>query len=152
MIWGCLNGSGLVSATLCDNQMKSQHYLNVVNDQVIPSMDFFFPYGTGIYQNDNFKIHRALIIYNWFREHENSLSHTDWPPQSPYLHPIENIWDILEHRLRDGSFLQSSVQCLGDKLLQIWTTISAETIQNLIETMPRRRSAVIQAKRCPTKY
>ncbi|GBL87934.1 hypothetical protein AVEN_192094-1 [Araneus ventricosus] len=64
MIWGCFNGSGLGSETLCDNKIKSQHYLNLLNDQVIPSMDFFFLDGIAIFQDDNAKIHLALIIQN----------------------------------------------------------------------------------------
>ena len=37
MIWGCFSLSGLGSAMLCGNKMKSAEYLNVLNDQVISS-------------------------------------------------------------------------------------------------------------------
>ncbi|GBN94096.1 hypothetical protein AVEN_125006-1 [Araneus ventricosus] len=42
LVCGSFNGSGLRSETLFDNKLKSQQ-LNVFNDQVIPSMEFFLP-------------------------------------------------------------------------------------------------------------
>ena len=41
---------------------KSAEFLNVLTDQVIPSIDFFFPGGSGIYQDDNAKINQALVL------------------------------------------------------------------------------------------
>ena len=43
-----------------------------------------------------------------FREHEESFSHVNWPPQSPDFNPIESIWG-------ERMTLLSSIQNLGQK-------------------------------------
>ncbi|MED6257987.1 hypothetical protein ATANTOWER_001394 [Ataeniobius toweri] len=51
--------------------------------------------------------------------------------------PIENIWDVLEKALRSRQTLPSSIQDLGEKLIQHWVEINLVILQKLIETMPQ---------------
>ena len=44
---------------------KSAEFLDVLNDQAIPSMDFFFPDGSGIFQDNNNQINWALVVKVW---------------------------------------------------------------------------------------
>ena len=79
-------------------------------------MDFYFPNGEGIFQDDNAHIHRARNVLDWFEMNSETFQHMNWPAQFPDLNPIENLWDELERKLRDTSPLPKTLPDLGDKL------------------------------------
>ncbi len=45
----------------------------------------------------------------------------------------------------------TNLQQLCDAIMTIWTKISEEYFQNLVESMPRRIKAVLKAKGGPTR-
>ena len=60
----------------------------------------------------------------------------DWPPYSPDLNPIENIWGIIKSQLMKKEINKSSELILEIK--NAYDSISDEVISNLIESFPSR--------------
>lgn len=50
--------------------MRSDDYLNMLYDQVIPLIDCFFPDYIGTFQDDDAKIRQAETVNEWFRVHQ----------------------------------------------------------------------------------
>lgn len=79
----------------------------------------------------------------------------DWPPSSPNLNLIENVWRILKQLLRNrqphGGW---TIQQLKDAVVDIWKTeISAEKYFNkYIDSMPERLEKVRVQKGAQTKW
>ena len=81
---------------------------------------------------------------------ENAVQCFMWPPQSPDLNPIENLWDYIERKLE--KVLSTTLKGLSQTVKNIWQGIPQEVISNLISSMPRRIEAVIKAKGGHTQY
>ncbi len=105
---------------------------------VYPSSDSYF-------LQDNAPCHKAQIISDWFLDHDNEFTLLIWPPQSPDLNPIARIWDVVEWEIRIMDVQLTILQQLRDAIVSIWTKISEECFQHLVESMPRRIKAVLKA-------
>ncbi len=104
------------------------------------------------FQQDNAPCHEAQIISDWFLEHDNEFTLLKWPPQSPDLNPIEHLWDVVEREIHIMDVQPTNLQQLCDAIMSIWTKISEECFQHLVESMPRRIKAALKAKGGPTRY
>ncbi|GFS92571.1 retrovirus-related Pol polyprotein from transposon 17.6 [Trichonephila clavipes] len=66
------------------------------------------------------------------------------PAQSPDLNVIENLWSQLEKAVHEHEITNKEV--LKKVLREEWAKLSVETTKTLVESLPRRLQAVIQAK------
>ncbi|GFV15520.1 transposable element Tcb1 transposase [Trichonephila clavipes] len=71
-----------------------------------------------------------------------------WPARSPYLSPIEHIWDHLGRR---GGH-PTSLNELEARLHQIRNEMSQDIIQNLYASMPDRIASYFRARGGFTGY
>ncbi len=104
----------------------------------------------GYFQQDNAPCNKAQIISDWFLENNNEFTLLKWPPQSPDLNPIEHLWDVVEWEILIMDVQPTNLQQLHDAIMSIWTKISEDCFQHLVESMPRRIKEVLKSKGGPT--
>ncbi len=128
-----------------EHRLKATISLSIVADHVHPFMTTVYPSSDGYFQQDNAACHKAQIISDWFLEHNIEFTLLKWPPQSPDVNPIEHLWDVVEREI----FIMDVQQQPRDAIMSIWTKISEECFQHLVESIPPRIKAVLKAKGGP---
>ncbi len=108
-------------------------------------------YGNGVMtQEDGAKYHFGKRAAAYKKLHKVHLF--PWPAQSPDLSPIENLWKQLKDAISVRRHQIRTVEEMEHALRQEWDKIRKETLEALIESMPRRISQMIKNKGGSTKY
>ncbi len=152
IVWGIFSWHTLGPLVPIEHRLKATAYLSIVADHVYPFMTTVYPSSDGYFQQDNAPCYKAQIISDWFLEHDGEFTLLKWPPQSPDLNPIEHLWDVVEREIHIMYVQPTNLQQLCDAIMSIWTKVSEECFQHLVESMPRRIKAVLKAKAGPTRY
>ncbi len=142
----------MVHLVSIENRLNATAYLSIVADHVQPFMTTVFPSSDGYFWQDNAPCHKAQIISDWLLEHDSEFTLLKWSPQSPDLNPMEHLWDVMKREIRIMNAQPTNLQQLRNAIMSIWTKISEEFFQHLVESMPRRIKAVQNAKGGPTWY
>lgn len=58
-------------------------------------MAHFYSDGSGLIQDDNVLIHKAVGPTEWFDEDENDVNHITVFTLNTSQKPVENLWDLL---------------------------------------------------------
>ena len=109
-----------------------------------------------IFMQDNARIHTAHVVMDWLEE--NGIEVMDWPPYSPDLNPIENIWALLKKKIYElePSLITRSdsimLSLLHETAIRAWESLSEELLNDLTLEMENRCEAVIEVDGWYTKY
>ncbi len=150
MVWGIFSWCTLGPLVPIEHRLNATVYLSIV-EHVHPFMTTVY-HLLMYFQQDNAPCNKAQIISDWFLEHYNEFTLLKCPPQSPDLNPIEHLWDVVEREILIMDVQPTNLQQLCDAIMSIWTKISEECFQHLVESMPRRIKTVLKAKGGPSRY
>jgi len=98
--------------------------------------------------HDNSPPFRSRPVKTWV--HNSAINVLEWPPHSPDLNPIENLWPRV-HALTD-KLHPTSKEALADAFKACWQELSLDIFSNFAQSMPARIAACIAANGNAIKY
>jgi len=121
-VWGCISSEGVGPLVRYYGTMNSDDFLKILQN----NLPLWYPkirgtatrQGSLIFQQDNSKIHTANKIIEWLND--NKIRTLEWPPYSPDLNPIENLWGIIQDKLYENRDKLSSADEVWQETERIW--------------------------------
>ena len=120
-------------------------YLELLRNVVKPEMDASAAAGRVlVFQQDNAGPHKKdqVLAYlnNWGYEVLN------WPPQSPDLSPIENIWNVMKMRLKALRPRPRTKARMRNAMMDIWDELADDIRIKIVGSFRKRLRACIANK------
>lgn len=151
MIWGCMTAFGPGAWYQIEGKMDQHLYKKILETYLWSTIQNYNldPHKV-VFQQDNDPKHTAKSVQIWLSSQPFKL--LQWPAQSPDLNPMEHYWALLKQRLNQITQRPRGVQELWENVCSIYPSFTAEDCEKLYNSMPRRISAVLEAKGYWTKY
>ena len=164
MVWACFVSDKLGPIVFVDSSITKEVHINMLADTLLPFIDVLHVdrQASIVFQQDNATPHFSPVTRKWLedkaKKHRFSIMH--WPSNSSHLNPIEHLWSHIKRELHrqypDTWHLKGSPDTirstLKERIHKIWWDIGSTVLEHLIESMPHRVRAVLDARGNVTGY
>jgi len=138
-LWGCFCSRGIGQAEVWVGEFDAAKYVDILHHNLLETARHFFPNEMWWFQQDNASQHTSKLASRWFHNHGVNL--IDFPPYSPDLNPIENLWGILKSRIENR--LVHTIDEIERVLREEWEAFEPVFLSKFINSMPNRCAEVI---------
>ena len=153
-VWGCFCAAGVGYSYIFNENMDAAKMKSIISTHLIPSAKLHYSFDPPeqwylLHDNDK-KFKSGLVTAEL---HNKGVTTIDFPPYSPDLNPIENLWNI-HARLVEAREKADTIEKLQDIVAEEWNTINnnKQLLKTLAHSMPARIQAVLDAHGFHTKY
>jgi transposase len=87
-----------------------------------------------VWMQDGAPAHSAFSTISFLVEHR--VTKLEWPPYSPDLNPIENLWGYIKGEINTTRC--KTQQELQQEISRVWFSIPMETINRFVASFPER--------------
>lgn len=147
MFWSAISTWAKFELVEIDGIMTAARYVELLHDKFVPWVRRQKK-GRWVFQQDNAPSHTARLSIAFFENMRVSV--LPWPPYSPDLNPIENLWGLLKRRV--DARRPSDVDELRVIAKEEWAAIPMEAVRNSIRSMPTRLTNVIESNGATIDY
>ncbi len=133
--WACFSGHGLGYMYIFNENMNAELLKGILGTHLVESAELHFDVEHAEQWwllQDNAPQHKSNLVRNWL--FNNGIQCIDFPPYSPDLNPIENLWADLARRVEE--FQCETMEELQDIVAEQWK----ETDKELLRTLARKSS------------
>jgi hypothetical protein len=137
-LWGCFSAKEIGQAEIFIGEFDAARYKDILAANLLPTARSSFPSGHWWLLQDNAPQHKAHLTQRWL--FNNGVACIDFPPHSPDLNPIENLWADLKRRVEARG--ARTAEELERHLKEEWEATSPTLLASLAHSMPARCAAV----------
>jgi hypothetical protein len=141
--WGCFAYSGVGTLYTFPETLTGQYLRSIFDTCLLESAEKLFDLPMQWYLlHDNAKTHKEKSVKRWLFDH--GITVLDFPPYSPDLNPIENLWAHMKRRVKNHFI--ADVDQLQSVVHEEWSKTDIEWIHNTVDSMPDRCEQVVAAR------
>lgn len=132
MTWGAISAEKTLVIVRIDERIDGETYCDMLKTCFFDCVEVVLP-PEFIFQQDNASAHVCRYTKAYLESLE--ILTLPWPPQSPDLSPIENIWGYVSEKVYKEGKTYKSKDELWKAIVTEWEAVLRVVLQNLYKSM-----------------